>query len=272
MVLGQLVLLAKYLGSSAITNPDVMKTAICIAMLAAYTLSHVNSLSAQNVPARRHIIVDVAHGQRFYDDPATTKGNDIAPVERVKYMTGEIEKNASSLNADVSYQKNSITPKDLAKCDLLFIHVPTSKFSREEIEAIQQYLHKGGALFLVMDEDYWSTLAQTNVNDIVSPYGIAYKDNSADSTTGGYTKAGLVTDKQLSIPYHGARVIEGGAPFCFSKQMKDQPFGIYKGLKEGGKIIAMGDGMVSLYMTKWAGVDNYQCAEFMQSAFAWLLK
>lgn len=30
-----------------------------------------------------------------------------------------------------------------------------------------------------------------------------------------------------------------------------------------------GDGLVSLYMTK--GLDNYQCTEFMQSAFAWLL-
>ena len=250
----------------------MMKTAICIALLATCMLPLANSLSAQSAPAKRHIVVDVAHGQRFYDDPATAKGNDMSPVERVKYMTGEIEKNATSLNADVRYQKSSIRAKDLSNCDLLFIHVPTSKFSQEEIAAIQQYLRKGGALFLAMDEDYWSTLAQTNVNDIVNPYGIIYKNNSPDSTSGGHTKAGLITDKQLSIPYHGARIVEGGNPFCFSNQMKDQPFGIYKGLKEGGKIIAMGDGMVSLYMTKWAGVDNYQCAEFMQSAFAWLLK
>jgi len=249
-----------------------MKTAIRIAILATCMPPFANSLSAQSAPAKQHIVVDVAHGQRFYDDPATAKGNDMSPVERVKYMTGEIEKNATSLNADVRYQKGSITPKDLASCDLLFIHVPTSKFSQEEIKAIQQYLRKGGALFLAMDEDYWSTLTQTNVNDIVSPYGITYKNNSPDSTSGGYTKAGLITDKQLSIPYHGARIVVGGAPFCFSNQMKNQSFGVYKGLKEGGKIIAMGDGMVSLYMTKWAGVDNYQCAEFMQSAFAWLLK
>lgn len=251
-----------------------MKTAlnIRIALLFICILPHANSLFAQSVPVKRHIIVDVAHGQRFYDDPATAKGNDIAPVERVKYMTGELEKNAAALNAEVSYQKTAITSNDLAKCDLLFIHVPTSIFSQEEIKAIHQYLHKGGALFLVMDEDYWTTLSKTNVNDLVSPYGIAYKNNSPDSTTGGITKAGLITDKQLSIPYHGARIVAGGAPFCFSKQMKDQPFGIYKELKEGGKIIAMGDGMVSLYMTKWAGVDNYQCAEFMQNAFAWLLK
>jgi len=245
---------------------------ILLAILFTGLLTGENRLFAQAAAIKRHIIVDVAHGQRFYDDPATAKGNDMSPVERVKYMTGEIEKNAASLNAVVSYQKTSITPNDLAKCDLLFIHIPTSDFSQEEVKAIRQYLHKGGSLFLVMDEDYWTTLSKTNVNDIVSPYNIAFRNDSPDSTTGGYTKAGLITDKQLAIPYHGARIVEGGTPFCFSKQMKDQSFGIYKSLKEGGKIIAMGDGMVSLYMTKWAGVDNYQCAEFMQNAFAWLLK
>jgi predicted RNA-binding protein with PUA-like domain len=39
----------------------------------------------------------------------------------------------------------------------------------------------------------------------------------------------------------------------------------------GGKIIAMGDGMPSLYMTSWEGVNNYQCATFMHDVIAWLL-
>ena len=29
----------------------------------------------------------------------------------------------------------------------------------------------------------------------------------------------------------------------------------------------MGDGMVSLYMTSWEGVQDYQCQEFMQLCF-----
>lgn len=246
---------------------------VSIALLAIFLPSTPNRLFAQTAPVKRQIIVDVAHGQRFYSDPATTSGNAVAPVERVKYMTGEIEKNAASLNAQVSYQKNGITPTDLARCDLLFIHVPSSKFSMDEIKAIHHYLQKGGSLFLVMDADYWSTLSQTNVNEILSPYGIVYKNDNPDTkTSGGYTKSSPVTAEQLTIPYHGARILEGGAPFCFSKQTQDHPFGVYKELKGGGKVIAMGDGMVSLYMTKWEGVDNYQCAEFMQSAFAWLLK
>lgn len=244
-----------------------------LAILATCMLLHESRLFAQAAPAGRHIIVDLGHGERFYSEPGTSTGNTVAPVERVKYMTGELEKNAASLKARVSYQKTALTPKDLAKCDLLFVHLPSSKFSPEEVKAIHQYLQKGGSLFLVMDVDYWSTLAQTNVNDILSPYDIAFKNDNPDTqTSGGYTKPGAVTRKQLTIPYHGARIVEGGTPFCFSKKTQDHPFGVYKELKGGGKIIAMGDGMVSLYMTKWEEVDNYQCAEFMHDAFAWLLK
>jgi hypothetical protein len=35
-------------------------------------------------------------------------------------------------------------------------------------------------------------------------------------------------------------------------------------VEKGGKIIVMGDGMVSLYMTSWEGVQDYQCQEFVQ--------
>jgi hypothetical protein len=43
-------------------------------------------------------------------------------------------------------------------------------------------------------------------------------------------------------------------------------------VKNGGRIVVMGDGMVSLYMTSWEGVQDYQCQEFMQDVFRWLLK
>jgi hypothetical protein len=43
-------------------------------------------------------------------------------------------------------------------------------------------------------------------------------------------------------------------------------------VEKGGKVVVMGDGMVSLYMTSWEGVQDYQCQEFMQAVFRWLLK
>jgi hypothetical protein len=151
--------------------------------------------------------------------------------------------------------------------------MPSSSYSIEEVRAIEQFVKKGGSLFIVMEVDYWATLEKANVNDIVSPFGIAYKsDNPDGKSSGGYTKTGKVTGNKYSIPYHGARLVEGGTPFCFSNQTDENPFGVYKEVKNGGKIIAMGEGMVSLYMTEWEGVKNYQCSEFMNDVLAWLLK
>ncbi len=228
-------------------------------------------ISTLNLQAQKKILIDVAHGQRFWNDPSDMNGNDPQFVERVKYMTGEITKSAKTVKADVGYVKSALTPEQLKKCDLLFIHLPSAKYNDSEIKAIHDYLNGGGSLFLVMDVDYWSTLEQTNVNDIVKPYAITFKHNSADTLSGGYTNPGAVTSKTLKVTYHGARTLEGGTPFAFNKQ-SNEPFATAVETRKGGKIIAMGDGMVSLYMTSWKDVTDYQCQEFMQDAFAWLLK
>jgi hypothetical protein len=232
-----------------------------------------NSLCAQPSASKKRILVDIAHKQRFYNDPATMDNTDTAMVERIRYMTGALAKNAAALNAETVFQKTKITPEALTTCDLLFIHMPSAKYEETETAAIRQYLQKGGSLFIVMEVDYWATLAQANVNDLVRPFGIVYKQNNPDNkSSGGYTKEGTVTGKRFSIPYHGARIVEGGTPFCFSNQTEAHPFGIFKEVGNGGRIIAMGDGMVSLYMTSWQDVHDYQCSEFMHEAIAWLLK
>ena len=119
----------------------------------------------------------------------------------------------------------------------------------------------------------WSTLDQTNVNDLIRAFGVQFGDESPDPLAGGHTKAGAITDKRLKISYHGARTITGGTPFCFNDRSDDYPFGTWLQVKNGGgRIVVMGDGMVSLYMTSWEGVTDYQCQEFMQDVFRWLLK
>jgi hypothetical protein len=231
-------------------------------------VSGASVLKAQSAKSKQ-ILVDVSHGQKFWNDPAATNNKD---PERIKYMNGELVKNATALKAEVRYLKEKITPAALAKASVLFIHIPSVKFETEEVKAIQQFLEKGGSLLLVMDANYWSTLAQTNVNDIVGPYKVKFGEDSPDTSVGAHTKAGVLTKNGLKIPFHGARLVEGGTPFSFSNKTDENPFGTFTKLKGGGKIIAMGDGMVSLYMTAWEGVNDYQCSEFMQGTFAWLLK
>jgi hypothetical protein len=220
--------------------------------------------------SKKKICMDIAHGQKFWNDPADMKGQDKNWINRIKYMTDEFLKTAHSVNAELFYLKNQIKPDNLSDCNLLFIHIPSSKYNSSEVKAITQYLNNGGSLFLVMDEDYWSTLENTNVNDIIKPFDIQFGKQSTDTTLGGITKAGLITNKSLKISYYGGRIIKGGTPFCFSKNDKYH-FGVFKKLKNDGKIIVMGDGMVSLYMTSWKGINDFQCSEFMHDTFQWLL-
>jgi hypothetical protein len=225
-----------------------------------------------STPAKSRICMDVAHQQRFWHDPADMPGKDAKLIERVKYMTGEFVKTAASVDASLFYLKKEVTPKDLQGCDLLFIHIPSAKYTPGEVSAISKYIAGGGSLFLVMDQDTWSTLEQTNVNDLIRPFGVQFAGESPDSQSGGHTKAGVITDKSLKIPYHGARTVTGGTPFSFNDRSDAYPFGTFKEVENGGKIIVMGDGMVSLYMTSWQNVHDYQCQQFMQDVFRWLLK
>jgi hypothetical protein len=259
--------------STSMTTIKKILETMGVVLFLTVAIPYSSPLNAQSPTSKKEIVIDIAHGQKFYNDPTDMAGKDSSFIERVKYMTGEVKKNANKLNAEVKFQKKNFTPDALAKCDLLFIHIPSSQYNAEEVKSIQQYIQNGGSLFIVMEADYWSTLAQANVNDIVSPFGIEFKSDNPDTkTSGGYSKPSKVTDKRFIIPYHGARIVEGGTPFCYNKTTEEHPFGIFKELKKGGKIIAMGDGMVSLYMTSWEGVNNYQCSEFMNEAFAWLLK
>jgi hypothetical protein len=216
--------------------------------------------------------MDVAHQQKFWHDPADMAGMEPQTVERVKYMTGEMVKTATAADASLSYLKKEITPGELKGCNLLFIHIPSAKYTSGEVDAISKYVSAGGSLFLVMDQDMWSTLEQTNVNDIIRPFGIQFGGESPDPLAGGHTNAGPITDKRLKISYHGARTVTGGTPFSFNDRSDANPFGTFTEVKNGGRVVVMGDGMVSLYMTSWEGVQDYQCQEFMQDVFRWLLK
>jgi hypothetical protein len=235
-----------------------------------FSLSSVLCAHAQTATAAKNrICIDVAHQQKFWGDPADV---DEKRVARVKFMTGEMLKTAAAVDASISHLKKEVNPKDLEGCDLLFVHIPSATYTPGEVGAITKYIAGGGSMFLVMDQDMWSTLDQTNVNDLIRPFGIQFGGESPDSQAGGHTNAGPITDKRLKISYHGARTVTGGTPFCFNDRSDANPFGTFKAVENGGQIIVMGDGMVSLYMTSWEGVQDYQCQEFMQAAFRWLLK
>ena len=250
------------------TAMKLLTSSLCLFGLVAGVGAHAQTPA----PAKHRICLDVAHQPRFWNDPADMAGKDPKQVERVKYMTGELLETAAAAGASLSYVKQEVTPKSLEGCDVLFSHIPSARYTPAEVGAITTYVASGGSLFLVMDQDMWSTLEQTNVNELIRPSGIQFAGESPDSQAGGHTNAGPITDKGLKISYHGARIVTGGTPFCFNDRSDAHPFGTFKEVARGGKVIVMGDGMVSLYMTSWEGVQDYQCQAFMQAAFRWLLK
>lgn len=242
-----------------------MTTSVLIALV---SISSCTTISAQN----KKVLVDVAHGQKFYSDPADGISTQLVPTERLKYMTGELARNAAAHHAQLTYLKTPFTSGALSNCDMVFIHVPAAKYSPDECKAIRQYIENGGSLFITIEEDYWATLAQVNANDIVKSFGITFASDNPDHSSGGHSSPGKVTAKKYSIPFHGARVVQGGTPFAYSDQSDSNPFGVFAETKGGGKIVAMGEGMVSLYMTEWQDVSGYQCSEFMGEVIGWLLK
>jgi hypothetical protein len=239
-----------------------------LVLLAPVTLA--GGAHAQGVP-KKTILIDIAHGQRFWNDPARMKGARQQDVDRARYMTDQLTQTATALGARIRYLAEPLAPARLDDGDVLFIHVPKKPYGEDEVQAIDEYVKGGGSLLIVMDEDYWSTLQDTNVNEIAGRFGVQYDGPIPGEKSGGHTQAGLLTRERLKIPYHGGRIVSGGTPFCFTDENADRAFGVFVDVKGGGRVIAMGDGMVSLYMTSWEGVSDYQCQEFMRAALGWLL-
>lgn len=103
-------------------------------------------------------------------------------------------------------------------------------------------------------------------------YLFIVNDYNPTKVSGGHSKPGAITKVKYSIPSHGARLVEGGTPFAYTNAPDETQIGVYKEINGGGKIVAMGEGMVSLYMTEWQEVKDYQCAGFMEEVMGWWLK
>lgn len=228
---------------------------------------------SQQMGMPEHIIaVDVAHGQIFWGDPNQTDMFDENRANRIHYLSSQLQANASTVNAEQYFLHDEITADDLSMSNLLFIHVPSSQYSDNEIQAITNFLNDGGSLFLAMEVDNWSSLEQTNVNDILRPFGIQFGPDSPDAQVGALTKTGVITAEPVKIPYHSGRIVNGGTPFAFTVGPDEIPFAMYKELEGGGKMIVMGDAMASLYMNSWQGVDDYQTEKYMADVLRWLLE
>lgn len=183
-----------------------------------------------------------------------------------------------------------IRPETLKGVRALYLRTPTKSFAAGEKEAIVQYVKDGGALLLVLDEESRQSLAGTEVNGILAPFGMQLTpDTPYLHNCGGIAKAGEINSEDREIPYSGGRAVEGGTPFAYQLDAEGKPgaaFAAWKRVEGGGRIIVMAEGMVSLFLgvpgatrlsgkprdaqgTVYWGKDS---TKFMEEVMIWLVK
>lgn len=191
----------------------------------------------------------------------------------------------------VAVEAQPITVDALKNVRVLYLRVPSKEFSRAEKDAIVAFVNGGGSLLLVVDEERKQQPAPvTSVNDLIEPFGMKLTpDTPYLHNCGAIAKAGEINAADREIPYSGGRAVEGGTPFAYQLDRDGEPgqaFAAWKKVDNGGRIVVMGEGMVSLFLgekgaerlngvardpqnTVYWGKDS---AIFMEEVLAWLVK
>jgi len=188
-------------------------------------------------PAR--LVVDQAHGEAPPAPP-------------------QLDAVAKNLGLDVQTSAGTITGGALEGARILCLRAPSTRFTATETEAIVAFVKGGGSLLLVLDEERRQSLENTGVNNLISPFGMRLtSDTEYLHNAGGVAKAGEINQADREVPFSGGRAVEGGTAFAFQldKEGKpSQPFGAYKRLDNGGRIVVLGEGMASLFLGDPNGV------------------
>jgi hypothetical protein len=196
---------------------------------------------------------------------------------------------ASKAGFTVHLGKGAIDATALAGHRVLYLRAPTTEITAPEREAIVAFVKTGGSLLVVVDEERRQPLGTTKVNDLLAAFGMTLTpDTPYIHNTGAVARSGEVTRASYEVPYSGGRAIEGGTAFAWQLDAEGkpaQPFAAWTKVAGGGRVIAMAEGMVSLFLgtpegerltggvrdpnnTTYWGKDS---TPFMTDVFAWLL-
>jgi hypothetical protein len=193
---------------------------------------------------------------------------------------------AKKLGLEIQTSAGTITAAALEGARILYLRAPSKEFTATETEAIVAFVKSGGALLLVLDEERRQSLEKTGVNNLIGPFGMRLTpDTEYLHNSGGVAKAGEINRADREVPFSGGRAVDGGTAFAFQldKEGKpSQPFGAYKRLDNGGRIVVLGEGMASLFLGDPSGVRltgglnspttywGKDSAIFMEELLTWL--
>jgi hypothetical protein len=214
------------------------------------------------------LLYDLAHGEQAPPGPM-----------------GDI---AKKLGLEIQTSAQPISAESLKGVRILYLRAPSKEFASTETEAIVAFVKSGGSLLLVLDEERRQSLVKTGVNNLITPFDMRLTpDTGYLHNCGGIAKAGEINKADRELPFSGGRAVEGGSAFAFQLD-KDgkpaQPFGAYKRLDNGARIVALGEGMASLFLgvsngVRLTGVPNdptgttywgKDSAIFMEEVLMWL--
>jgi hypothetical protein len=216
--------------------------------------------------ARVRLVFDLAHGQQPPPPP-------LEPI-------------AKKLGLEVHTSKEPITAATLEGARLLYLRAPSGEFTESEAAAITAFVKGGGSLLLVLDEERRQSLEKTRVNQLLASFGLKLTpDTEYLHNNGAIAKAGEINQADRQVPFSGGRAVEGGTPFAYQLDKDGKPwhpFGAYKRVDGGGRVVVLGEGMASLFLgdpkavrlsgdlknlTPYWGPDS---AIFMEEVLTWL--
>jgi hypothetical protein len=168
--------------------------------------------------------------------------------------------------------------------------VQTRAFEKAEIEAVVAFVKQGGGLLVIIDEESRTKLLPNGINSVLSEFGMEFtKDTEYLHNCGALAKAGAINPADREVAYSGGRAVKGGTPFAWRLDAKGSPAEPYAAYSEGGnggRVVALAEGMANLGMgtvkgerlsgvprnpsktTYWGKDSNL----FMQEVRNWLLK
>ena len=193
---------------------------------------------------------------------------------------------ARKLGLEVQLLSGPVTTTALEGARILYLRAPSQEFTAAEAGAIVTFVKGGGSLLLVLDQERRQSLEKTRVNDLIRPFGMTLTpDSEYLHNTGAVAKAGEIHRSDREVPFSGGRAVEGGTAFAFQLDKAGQPshpFGAYRRLDTGGRLVVLGEGMASLFLgepnavrlsgslnnlTPYWGKDS---AIFMEEVLTWL--
>jgi hypothetical protein len=146
-------------------------------------------------------------------------------------------------------------------------------------------------LLVITDEERRAKvkMAEMRLNEITGPFGLKFTGDTPDPhNCGALALAGPVNPVAREIPFSGGRAVEGGTGFSFTLDPAGQPTtraqAAFVTTSEGGKVVAMGDGMPMLFLGQPDGVRlqgttredtrywGKDAREYMADVLGWLTK